>query len=691
MDLANGINGLFKGGGAKGVVYAGALKAVEERGITFAAVAGSSAGAITATLVAARMPSDALAESTVEALKAVRLRLLGGFLPWAGKSLFSVDRLEAWLEEVLKERMIKMTGGHPNRPVTFKQLFEASGIELNVVAMDLSRKQPVVFNHLAAPECQVARAVVASCAIPLAMPAGRVVIRAQPDGPERIHRIVDGGAWANYPAFVFRDPSFREFHGLPEMASTRPTIGFVINDPSSGDRSEPDIPIRLERRRRSRDDLGSGTASGVVGALFNWSVMRFAAFVLLPLGLGFITLAWLRSQLSSFFPVVRVLPNSIEPFAVVSLVFLLVVVLSVAVALAISVLRIGRELFDVGLPSALAALSVGPGVPDWVGSSETDPVVRLSAPEGITTTRFKINDEVREKAIKRAHREAASQLDRLRLLGPSSPAQEKVSAPESPERVPGTTVPREEVEAAIEALKRAGRWQLPANQPGRRFWLGVGLFLGFGGGATLALNVARNILSGRAVPAIGLGLMMAFGTLGTMAYAARVREQRVKEPPIPQARKRSWIRATVVAVLFGGLTFLLFTVQVGSPSRFGRARRVDATITRIGETRTKRIYDVQLDRPLPEVTSGSFTGYCGSPARSSCLRFESGLSTLKAGDRTEVLYLPERKEAFLSGEEWANDDLSTAAFNVGVWLALAVLLAWAVEDLRRSRRAALPG
>src|SRR5262245_55563630 len=43
---------VFEGGGAKGVAYMGALRAIEARKLRIAAVAGASAGAITAVLVA---------------------------------------------------------------------------------------------------------------------------------------------------------------------------------------------------------------------------------------------------------------------------------------------------------------------------------------------------------------------------------------------------------------------------------------------------------------------------------------------------------------------------------------------------------------------------------------------------------------------------------------------------------------
>ena len=52
--------GIFEGGGAKGLAHAGALKAAEENEIRFVGVAGASAGAIVASLVAAGYSADEL-------------------------------------------------------------------------------------------------------------------------------------------------------------------------------------------------------------------------------------------------------------------------------------------------------------------------------------------------------------------------------------------------------------------------------------------------------------------------------------------------------------------------------------------------------------------------------------------------------------------------------------------------------
>lgn len=62
---------MFKGGGAKGICYAGALEECERWEIEFAEVAGASAGAITATLVACGYTAEDMIEMMPEALDAI--------------------------------------------------------------------------------------------------------------------------------------------------------------------------------------------------------------------------------------------------------------------------------------------------------------------------------------------------------------------------------------------------------------------------------------------------------------------------------------------------------------------------------------------------------------------------------------------------------------------------------------------
>ena len=216
------ISGVFEGGGAKGVLYAGALRALCEDRCWFSAVAGSSAGAITATLIAAGMTPDQIEEEMDGALKSLEMpRLVNGILRLRrGGSYLNQEALLTWLRDVLKHQTRDLQFGDGD--INFKQLFDATGIELNIVAADLSEEGPIVFNHIRTPKCQIAQAVVASAAIPGVfewMPLTK---------QERSHIIVDGGVAANFPMFVFTDRSFRKWADLPEH--TGDVVGFLLDE-----------------------------------------------------------------------------------------------------------------------------------------------------------------------------------------------------------------------------------------------------------------------------------------------------------------------------------------------------------------------------------------------------------------------------------------------------------------------------
>ncbi len=223
--------GVFGGGGAKGVAYAGALRALKERKCWFRAVAGSSAGAITAALIAAGLDPDEMSRETDAGLKCFQLNLkeglkrftdTGGFLP--------SEPFRQWLNGVLVNQLKK--AGHEHKGnVTFEELFTATGIELNVVAADLSLRCQVIFSHLETPNCAVADAVVASSSIPFAFPSrllGVPEAGAEEEMKSFHHTIVDGGVWANFPLFVFEDPDFRRFYDREEIDRAR-VLGFLLD------------------------------------------------------------------------------------------------------------------------------------------------------------------------------------------------------------------------------------------------------------------------------------------------------------------------------------------------------------------------------------------------------------------------------------------------------------------------------
>ena len=242
--------GVFEGGGAKGIAYAGALFAMVERECWFRSVAGSSAGAITATLIASGLTPNQIQATSEGGLQAVQ----NGF--WAGLSnlrrkggAFAGERLRDWLEKVIACQLRGPLESAATNRVTFRQLFNATGIELNIVAADISTRRQLILSHRETPECPVADAVVASCSIPFAFPSCVLAVPQPDGGPTWHHTVVDGGVWANFPLFVFTDMAFRRHYGRsPVQIDEHDVLGFLLNDEVS---DQP--PVRGEGVRFLND------------------------------------------------------------------------------------------------------------------------------------------------------------------------------------------------------------------------------------------------------------------------------------------------------------------------------------------------------------------------------------------------------------------------------------------------------
>ncbi|WP_167139664.1 patatin-like phospholipase family protein [Diaminobutyricimonas sp. TR449] len=428
--IARRVNGVFKGGGARGLVYAGALHEVRARGVWFESVAGASAGAITATLIAAGYQPDQILELARTALPTVKKNWFS-WLEGSDRAYFTTKLLRNWIEARLRDRFLDP----PSEPITFQQLKDLRvGIELNVVAMDLARSEPILFNWHITPDFSVAEAVIASSAIPVAMPSRRVLIR-RSGKTNQIHRLVDGGTWANYPAFVYRDPSLRSFFDLPELKHPN-TLGFVIESSEYGrdlkwprelrDSGQPEgwiwppppptvasgkeESVYAASMRRTRFDRGSARRMGIAGALLTWAGLRWLILGLIVAGALALIAMWGRDVLAGGIPD----PSQVYERAGAMLSFVtVIVVFSLSAIIVLSTIRFGPEAIDAGLPSLLAATSASIGVARWVGHAASDRVIRLSAPVGISVAGFKVGANLQALAFIVAADQAANQLDRL--------------------------------------------------------------------------------------------------------------------------------------------------------------------------------------------------------------------------------------------------------------------------------------
>jgi NTE family protein len=204
---------VLEGGGVKGIALVGAIKVLEERGYRFHRVAGTSAGAIVGSLVAARVPADRMQEIMQE-LDYRRFRdgglitrfgLLGQFASLLATSgIYRGEYLRTWLRELLDEYEVRtfanLRGDDPNTSLPPEQDYR-----LVVMASDISegvlRRLPWDYDRYGcvADEMEVVDAVRASMSIPYFFRT--VKLRDRLLDADRW--LVDGGMLSNFPVAVF--------------------------------------------------------------------------------------------------------------------------------------------------------------------------------------------------------------------------------------------------------------------------------------------------------------------------------------------------------------------------------------------------------------------------------------------------------------------------------------------------------
>lgn len=221
------INAVFEGGGVKGIALAGAVSAVQDLGIQFNRVAGTSSGSIVAACLAAGYTGEELKKLIIQTpfhsfLKRSRIydiRLIGPLLRiLLKKGLYSGEALEYWIQTILADKKIR----------TFGDLEPG---KLRIIASDISQGKLLVLpddieqygihpNHFS-----VAKAVRMSCSIPFFFDPVMIRKSIKKLAPEDKQKgqyiyIVDGGLLSNFPLWLF-DPDNRKANFIP-------TIGFQL-------------------------------------------------------------------------------------------------------------------------------------------------------------------------------------------------------------------------------------------------------------------------------------------------------------------------------------------------------------------------------------------------------------------------------------------------------------------------------
>jgi NTE family protein len=204
---------VFEGGGVKGIGLVGAIATTEEMGYEFVNVAGTSAGAIVAALVAAGYRATELS-NIMQTLDYAEFKDKGLLdkIPLFGKILslglekgiYEGTYLENWIREKLAAKR-----KHTFRDLVIEEHKDSPKYryKLQVIASDVSRGRLLVLPQdirdygIEPDDLDIARAVRMSMSIPLFFEPVMLELR---DTGETCY-IVDGGVLSNFPINLFDD------------------------------------------------------------------------------------------------------------------------------------------------------------------------------------------------------------------------------------------------------------------------------------------------------------------------------------------------------------------------------------------------------------------------------------------------------------------------------------------------------
>ena len=150
---------LFGGGAIRGLAYVGAIRAMEELGIDYDIIGGSSVGSIFATLLACGYKSYELEKLFLR----VNFELFRDVHFGFGRNiaLSKGQIFEDWLEEHIIKKVEK-----PNGALTFEDLEKT----LVIITTNLKTFSTQEFSKIETPEFEVAKAIRISSSMPGLMP-----------------------------------------------------------------------------------------------------------------------------------------------------------------------------------------------------------------------------------------------------------------------------------------------------------------------------------------------------------------------------------------------------------------------------------------------------------------------------------------------------------------------------------------
>jgi predicted acylesterase/phospholipase RssA len=272
---------VFEGGGAKGSVFVGALQEFIARGNEPGRLIGTSAGAISATLIAAGYSPEEMLEAVNEKLANGKPRfstfmdipqrfdeqVIEDSLTYELFKKVDIPHIPSMIEGIIDRKMFEIlmrmdayreifsfvergglyagkkfldwiaekldAGGRNLGQATMAQFHAQTGQDLSVVISDTASQEMRVLNHRTAPDCPVRWATRMSMSIPFIWQ--EVLWQAEWGTylAEDIagHTIVDGGALSNFPIRMFTsgDEDVVTVMGDSDPAEN-PTLGLLIDE-----------------------------------------------------------------------------------------------------------------------------------------------------------------------------------------------------------------------------------------------------------------------------------------------------------------------------------------------------------------------------------------------------------------------------------------------------------------------------
>lgn len=257
----NHVDLVFEGGGVKGIGLAGALATLEEAGYLPQNVAGTSAGAISAALLAAGYTAAELREIILELdYRAFQDRGWEDRVPVIERSLsmlldlglYEGEYFLRWIRERLEDKGVRTFADLVHPDFADDPRFRS---RLQVIASDVTTHELLVLPRdahklgIEPDDLDVALAVRMSMSIPVFFEP----VRVHDPRTGRTHVIVDGGMLSNYPVWLF-DCADGE---VPEW----PTFGLLLVEP------KPSVPIGARLPKEPLEGRGPGAVVNYVKSL----------------------------------------------------------------------------------------------------------------------------------------------------------------------------------------------------------------------------------------------------------------------------------------------------------------------------------------------------------------------------------------------------------------------------------------